>query len=126
MDIANVKAENRTIEIMHPDTEEPVGIRITIRSEYHPSVKAAQRRNLDGQLNSKKAKMTAKQLERNNEALNVACVESWEWYGEGVNYKGDENPPCDADTVEAVFKDAPWIKDQVRKEFDDTAAFFRA
>lgn len=124
-DISTIQAKLKTLEIVHPASEEKIGLRIVVRPDSHPDVKKAQRKNLDAQLGSRKSKLSAAQVDRNTMALLVAAVDSWEWYGEDTNFEG-QKPDCTPENVESVFKKAPWIKDQVREEFDDSQGFFEA
>lgn len=124
MDLSTVKATKRTVDILHPSTQEPTGLKITILPESDKKVKAAQRRNLDEQLGSRKSKMTASQIEENTSNVLVAAVDSWEWTGD-ASFKGGK-PDCTPDNIRELFKEVTWIKDQVREEFDNAEAFFQA
>lgn len=121
-DITSISANERTIEIEHPATGEPVGLRWTLRPDTHPEVRKVQRQNLDKQLNSKKGKMTAAQIEANSAEILVAATAGWEWYGD-LTFE-EKKPELSADNVRRVLKKVPWIRQQVRQEFDNAEAFY--
>lgn len=122
MDILNIKAQPRVIEIKHPEAGEAIGLRITVLPESDEKVRRVQRRNLDRQLKDRKSNLTAARIEENTLEVVIASVSDWEWYGE-ANFRG-EQPECTEEKVRELFTAAPWIRDQVREEFDDSAAFF--
>lgn len=122
MDISEIQPKERKIEITHPSTGEPVGLRWTLRPESDPKVKKVQRQNLDKQLGSRKKKMSAAQIEANSFELLVAATAGWEWYGE-LTFEG-EKPEFNEDNVRRVLQKADWIRNQVREDFDNTEGFY--
>lgn len=127
LDISSIQAGRKTVEILHPGNDEKkIGLRIFIVSEHSDEVKKAQRKNLNAQINSKKSKMTAAQIDQNNMNLLVAATVGWEWYGENLHYKGDYDPEFSAEKVEEVYRAMPWIRTQVKTDFDVTGDFFEA
>lgn len=126
-DITEVVAKNRWVDIIHPGTQEFMGLRIEVRPESSKEVKAQQRKNSDERLNSRKSKTSAKWLDESHFRVMVAAVADWEWCkdedGDQVTFEG-EQPECTPENVERVFKKLPWIKDQVSEAFNEREAFF--
>jgi hypothetical protein len=125
MDLSTVTATNKVVEILHPATEERIGLRITLLPPTDKKVKKVQRANLDRQLKARKGKMTAAQIEASNFDVLVASVDEWEWYGEDVNFEGDK-PDCTEENVRRVLDKVSWIRSQVREAFDEEEGFFAA
>lgn len=124
MDISNINANPRDIEIYHPGTREPIGLTITVLPVYHKQVKKAQRERFNKAANDRRPnkKHTLEQIEESNDALLAAAVGGWEWEGD-TTFEG-EKPECTEDNVRRVFKALPWVKAQVKDEFDQYEAFF--
>lgn len=121
-DIATIVAAERAIDILHPATGEPIGLRITIRPESHPSVREAVRKTLNDRL-SGRGKVTAERLESNRLELVIASVGGWEWQGD-TNFEGGK-PEFAEPNVRKVLKKLTWIKDQIDKAIGETEEFFR-
>lgn len=129
MDLSNLKPEARTVEIKHPRTDEPIGIRVTLLPDSDPKVKAVRRKRMDANLASRRNKFTAAQLEAFTTDLLVAAIAGWEWYGKGddgngLTFKGAK-PEFTDENVRAVVKELDWFRDQLNAELGDDAAFFR-
>ena len=122
--LSDIQAKNKEMELYDPsnDSVPELGIRITLRPSSSSEVRAAQRANLDAQLNSRKQGIDAERLEQNNLNVLVACVESWNFYGD-IAIDG-EVPECTPEKVREIFTKHPWIRDQVKAEFDDAESFF--
>ena len=123
-DLAEIQPQARTVDIVHPSTNYPIGLSITILPPSSPEVKRAQRKNLDAQLSARSSKITAAGVEQNSLNLLVACVGAWEWKGDS-NFKGNK-PPCTPENVRELFTEVSWIREQVKDEFDDAESFFDA
>lgn len=138
MDIANLKPSERTIEMLHPATEKPLGIRIGLIAVTDPKMKSL-RRQIQDQKN--KAAMRGKALksvetEENQNRLLFGVMTGWEWYNptgkpgdEGYDAEADatfhkEKPPFTQAKVYAVLNELEWFADQLVKELDDEQAFF--
>lgn len=122
MDISSITATERTFEARHPSTQEPIGLRITLRPMSSPEVEKVRRKNANQRLSGRNQKVTAEQLEANATELLVAAVVNWEW-DEGTTMEG-EQPECTEQNVRKVLNSQKWIRDQVDQELADDAAFF--
>ncbi len=138
MDISGIKPIERTIEIKHPGTGAPLGIRVGILSIEDDKLQKIKREIADEtlRLQSRNKYMKMDQVEANGARLLFAATTGWEWYNptgkEGdKGYDPDAMPTFEDETPEynpknfnAVAKKLPWFADQIREEIDETKAFF--
>lgn len=122
-DLSLIVATQRHIDIKHPATDEPVGLVITILPDSHPQVRAASRKATNDRMLSR-GKVTAEKLEAGRLDLLVASVGGWEWQGE-LTFHG-EKPEFSEKALRALFKELPWVSDQVDMALGDRAEFFRS
>lgn len=121
MDISTITAAERTVQIKHPATGEPIGLVITLRPSSDPAVLAASRKFLNERL-QRGSKITAEKLEVQKVAVITAAVSGWKWEGD-AQYKGQQ-PEFTEATLRTILKDLPWVKAQIDEELGDDAAFF--
>lgn len=122
-EITAIVAVARAIDIKHPATEAPVGLRITLLPDTHPKVRAASRKALDDRLQGK-GKITAAKMEQGRTDMLVASVGGWEWQGD-LTFHGDK-PSLTDESLRKVLKELPWIGDQLEVELGNRAEFFRS
>ena len=124
-DIANIAPKEQTLEILHPSSDEPVGIRVTLMSPDDPRMKSIKRKITDFNLQKQKRGKVLKavEVEENEIALIAATLTGWEWYGEDVSFKG-EKPEFNTKNVAAVLRETSWFKKQISDELDDAKGFF--
>ena len=79
-DIANIKPNEQTLEILHPSSDEPVGIRVTLMSPDDPRMKTIKRKITDFNLQKQKRGKVLKavEVEDNEIALITATLTGWE------------------------------------------------
>lgn|SRR5690606_35597947 len=123
MDISNIVATPRIVDIKHPATGAPIGLKITLLPSSAEPVVAAQRRLLNERL-QRHTKATAERLEQNGLALLEAAVSDWKWEGD-LTFKG-EKPPFNAVNLRKVITELPWIREQLDTELGNDAAFFES
>lgn len=131
MDLATLSPVTRKVDILHPQTGEPIGLAINLRPSSHPEVQRVRRKWLNERLSSKGRgnKVTAEQVEANALDQIIAAIESWTW-GEGADGKpctlNGEAPELSPESARKVLKaGGGFIKDQLDEELGDVAAFFR-
>lgn len=124
MDIFDIQANSRTIDIVHPVTQEPTGLKVTLLPRSDAKVEAAQRKISNRRLASRSTKVTAESLEADGLELLIAHVESWEWTG-SATFQG-KKIECTPENVRLVLKSASWIKEQIDREAGSSEAFFEA
>lgn len=125
MDIANIRPNDRTIEIRDPGTAEPIGVRVTIMSRDDERMKKTKRLMADRNIQAERRGKTLKadERERNGVEFLFAAMIGWEWYGEDVTFNG-EKPEFNLKNVAEVFEKLPWFKTQVDEEIADDQRFF--
>lgn len=122
-DISKIVPLERAMDIKHPATEAPVGLRITLLPDSHPKVRAASRKSLDERLQGK-GKITAAKMEQGRTDMLVASVGGWEWQGD-LTFHG-EKPTLTDESLRKVLKELPWVGDQLEVELGNRAEFFRS
>ena len=127
MDIANINTQDHTYEVLHPVTDEPVGIRVTIMSQDDARMKPIKRKITDFNLQKQKRGKTLKavEIEASEVELLAATITGWDWYGDDVTYKG-EKPEFSLKNVKDVLSDPkiPWFRKQLNEQLDDEKGFF--
>jgi len=138
MDLADLKPVERTIEILHPGTELPIGLRVTLRSIEDDEMKSIKRQITDNslKLQAKNKAIKAEELERNQHMLMYRATIDWEWYNptgkEGdKGYDPDampdfngEQPGYNQKNFLAIANELYWFGEQVQEAIGDTKAFF--
>ena len=131
MDISELTPSENTVEIKHPATDEKLGVRVTIMSPDDERMKAIKRKVTDFNIQKQKRGKTlnAVEIENNENALIIATMTGWEWYGkddkgEDVSFEG-KKPNFNPKNINAVFKKLPWFKAQVSEVLDDEKGFFQ-
>ena len=121
-DIATIVPTTRTIDILHPATKEPIGLRIDLRPESHPSVREAVRKITNDRLNLR-GKLSAERMEANRLDVLIASIDGWCWEGD-TTFEGEKLAFAEPN-VRKVLKKLPWIRDQVDIALAETEEFFR-
>ena len=138
MNLDDLKPVERTIEITHPATGVPLGVRVTLMSIDDDRLKRVKRQITDEslKLQSKGKAFKAEELERNSRTLLFTATTGWEWYNPTGNegdhgYDADALPEFDGGQPDynqrnflAVVERLPWFGEQVREAIDETKAFF--
>lgn len=121
-DIATIIPTTRTIDILHPATKEPIGLRIDLRPESHPAVREAVRKITNDRLNLR-GKLSAERMEANRLEVLIASIDGWSWEGD-TTFEGEKLAFAEPN-VRKVLKKLPWIRDQVDIALAETEEFFR-
>lgn len=121
-ELTNIVAAERSLEVLHPATQEPVGLVLILLPDSHPQVRAAARKSINDRLNHR-GKVTAEQIEANRIAMLAASVGGWEWQGE-LTFHG-EKPEFNQQTLQKLLKELPWVGEQVDVALTDRSEFFR-
>ena len=123
-EISDIVAEIRPIEILHPKTEEPVGIRVTLLPISDPSLQRL-RRQIQDERNRQAAKgKFIKAEEQDDFSIRIAttAIQSWEWYN--ATFHG-EQPTLNVKNVRRVCEELPWFLEQIDEAVGDVKAFFQ-
>lgn len=124
MDISDIKAGERTIEIVHPKTKEELGIKVHLVSLDDDRVAKTRRKILNRklQLQSKGKNVKAEEIEENNSEFVFSAMTGWEWNGDAT-FRGSK-PEFTKDKVFEVFKSLPWFEEQIDAALGDETAFY--
>ncbi len=76
-ELSRIVAAERRLEILHPATQEPVGLVLILLPDTHPQVKAAARNSINDRINHR-CKVTAEQIEANRITMLAASVGGWD------------------------------------------------
>lgn len=123
IDIDDISTGDVTSEILHPVTEEPVGIRVTLMSPTDSRLKGIKRQIQNENLKRQNRRKTIKasEVEENENALLAATVVSWDWYD--AVYKG-EKPDCTPKMIKEIFTEKPWFRQAINDLLEAEADFF--
>lgn len=122
MDIATITPSARTVEITHPGTGEPIGLKVELLPDSDDKVQAARRKWLNERMQRNK-KITVEAAEAHQLNVIEAAVSGWAWGGD-LTFHG-EKPAFSPAVLRKVLKELPWVKSQLDSELGDEAAFFR-
>lgn len=130
-DISTIKMNDRKIEILHPGTGEPIGVRCTVCAVDDERLEKIRHSitNARLEMERKAKKFTADMIEENSLRLAEAAIIEWEWYdtgnGEGpASFEGDTDPECNPRNKRRVFAALPWFAEQIADEIRDSKDFF--
>lgn len=125
MDIDNLKPVERVIEIVHPGTGEPIGVKVTVVSISDEKMTSIRRRiqNKRIELDKRGKTFKADDLEENETELLLAGITGWFWEGD-TTFKG-EKPEFNEKNVKLVLKELSWFKEQIKEAIGDEKAFFQ-
>lgn len=140
MDIGSIKPSEIVLEILHPASEQPLGIRVFLVSMSDERVKKVRRRIQDEKLklDARGKHFKASEVEENTNSLIFNCMSGWEWYNptgnpgdEGYDKNAQPNfngeiPDYNKSNVYAVFNELDWFSDQIAAALADEKAFFQA
>lgn len=138
MDLSQIKPSERTIEIEHPASGQPIGVRVTLLSIDDDRMKRIKRNITDEslKLQAKGKAFKAEELERNTNTLMFTGTTGWEWYNptgaEGDDgYDADAMPSFEGEVPTynqknflAVTGALPWFGTQIQEAIGETKAFF--
>lgn len=126
MDISTLIPSERIIEIKHPVSEQPLGVRVNIISLNDDRMKQIRRRFINKRIELEKRgkSFKADDIEANEIDLLVACITGWDWYGD-ITFNGSK-PDFTELNVRNVLNSLSWFKDQVSEAVGDEKAFFQS
>ena len=111
-----------SLELLHPDTYEPVGVTFKIRSMKSHAAKAMQRQIIDEiyELRQANKRLKAKDTVANEYRKAAACVAGWDW---GKNKYNGSVPEFTEANVLKILKEQEWIFSQVTEATNNLANF---
>lgn len=125
MDLNDIVATERSIEITHPGTGEEIGLNITLVSLNDDKTKALKRKFHDEDLALQRRGKFAKaeDIEDRRTRLCFAAMLGWDWHGTTFN---KQKPDFNLKNVKEVLTNFPWIKTQVEEAVSDEQSFFQS
>lgn len=124
MDISTIVETNRTVDILHPATHEPTGIKIEVAPMTSPAVKAVERKWANENYRTRFKTLTAEKAEAQRLDVLVAATAGWSWGG-NTNFEG-EKPDFTPENVRRVYRALPWLRRQVDDALGEDSEFFRS
>ncbi len=124
MDLNDLKPTERLVEILHPGTGEPIGIRVSIMSITDERMNKLRRKIQDERLRleTRGKNFKSDDVEENRNHLSFAAMTAWDWYGD-ITFDGVK-PAFNQSQVSKVLTAFPWFRDQVEEAISDEKAFF--
>lgn len=137
-DISAIKSTDRKVEINHPATGAPIGVRVKLVSIDDDRLKKIKRNITDRRLylEQRGKSFKAEEIEENKNDLTFGAMLDWEWYNptgkEGdTDYDPDAMPDFHGAVPEfnrknviAVITELTWFGDQVNEAIGETKDFF--
>lgn len=129
-DFATIKpASEALVDILHPVTNEPTGMRVSIMSLKDDRMKSLRRQIQDRRLllERKGKGFKSEDLEENGYEIAFRAMTGWDW---GKDADGEPNlfngkvPEFSKPVVLEVFKALEWFYEQVMQAADDDKRFF--
>ncbi|NMT33327.1 hypothetical protein HGQ62_01530 [Stenotrophomonas maltophilia] len=121
-ELTYIVAAERRLDILHPASQEPVGLVLILLPDSHPQVKTAARKSINDRINYR-GKVGAEQIEASRISMLCASIGGWEWQGE-LTFHGSK-PEFTPQTLQQLLKELPWVGEQVDVALTDRAEFFR-
>ncbi|MCD9096198.1 hypothetical protein [Luteimonas fraxinea] len=115
MDLSTLVPVERTVDVLHPKTKQPTGLKLTLAHESDPRVIEATRKVFD------EAREKGDVDPDRGRKLTMAHVVGWEWTGEAT-FNG-ERPTFSPETLAAVCK-VPPVAVAIFKAIGDDAGFY--
>jgi len=132
MDISDIVAANREIELTHPKNDLPLGIHIELLPMDAKPVKIVERRIRDTIMKAQQKGKPIKsaEIEANEIELIMAAMVGWRW--EADEARDVEQPKFDGEIPEFNPKNVrallrkTWAREQIDAELGSVADFFEA
>lgn len=126
IDFSDLKPSEREIEIKHPVTEEPLGLRFRIMSFDDDRMKRVRRQLRDKNISlSRKSKaFSAAEEEENANLLMFTAILGWEWHGDMLNRTNGEGMDFNQRNFNYVVNELVIVRNQLLEVFNEDKDFF--
>lgn len=126
-DLNTIRAEDRSVNLLHPKTDDELGLVFHLRSPDSDEVKAVEREWQNHRLHPKRQKrpLTVEEAESFQDKRIIAAVKGWDWEDENLNI-GGERPEFSPKVLREWLKGgAPkFVRNFLVDETEDLASFF--
>lgn len=120
LDITSPANEGVWMDIEHPITGEVLDIKIKVAGIDSNIYRKKLREQQNKRIRKGFKNITAEELEAEAIELLVACTLDWK----GVEYEGQELE-CNPENIRKIYKEFPWIREQVDLFINDRANFLK-
>lgn len=122
MDILALAPNTITVDLKHPATDAPLGVKVELQSLESDEVKAVERTLKNKALKSGRNNVTAERIDDNTTAILSAAIVGWVFSGD-ANLGGDKKPACTPANKRKLLSVAALAK-QIDLALGNEAAFF--
>lgn len=119
------------VAILHPSTNLPLGLTITVCGSDSATFKKVHRQQLNRRLELQargrnKKHITAEELEAENLDMLVACTKSWKTGDRAqVEFGIDEWLDCTPENARRLYDELAWLKEQIDQAIGDRDNFLQ-
>lgn len=128
-ELSTVKSAEIIYNVVHPATDEVIGVIVTLISINDERMKKIKRQIIDRRmkLEARGKHMSAEDVEENGNNLTFSAMTGWSWEkdadGDAALFHG-KKPEFTRENVMQVFNELPWFKDQLDAKISETKDFF--
>lgn len=122
MDILAIQPATTTVDIKHPGTGAPIGLKLECVSLEDDRVKTVERAIKNRALRGGRNSVTAEKIEDNTVEILSAAIVGWEW-GKDLSLGDLKSPPLSKANVAKLLA-IGWVAKQVDTALGDEASFF--
>ncbi len=122
MDLLKLTPNTITVDLKHPGTDAPLGVKVELQSLESDEVKAVERTLKNKALRGGRNNVTAERIDDNTVAILSAAIVGWEFTGD-ANLAGDKKPACNAANKRKLLQ-VPALAKQIDLALGNEAAFF--
>lgn len=139
-DLSEIKSIERTLDIAHPGTGAPIGVKVSVVAITDERMKRLKTSIEDRRLKlgAKGKTFTSEEIDENRSRIAFTAMTGWTWEPEDTyeNVDGvmtltrtkptfhNEMPEFNQRLVFAVFSEYPWFRTQIEEEISETERFF--
>lgn len=113
------------VDIKHPDTGEPIGLKILVAGPDSERQRKARQKMLNARIRARRmTPLTAAEQEVETAKILAESTISWEW-SNGLSFNGSV-PDLDVETAASLYKKLPFVREQVDLAAADRGGFMKA
>jgi hypothetical protein len=127
MDLASLQPSETPIsfDVIHPISRKPIGLSISVFGSDSSVYRAASASRSERRMKLMKPgriQLSSEEIQDDATAILVQSTAGWKWT-EGCTFHGGV-PSFDRATVEQVYRELPWVMEQVDSFIGDRSNFF--